>query len=76
MGPLHLKFGATITELSIFQTICLLSSKELTIINTRRLLCLVTVRLLCLDCTGYQVFADLILYIVQILSTSLQLVFR
>ena len=25
MGPLHLNFGAKITELSIFQTICLLS---------------------------------------------------
>ncbi len=28
MGPLHLNFGAKITELSIFQTICLLSIKK------------------------------------------------
>ena len=28
MGPLHLNFGAKITELSIFQTICLLSTQE------------------------------------------------
>ena len=34
MGPLHLKFGATITELSIFQTICLLSKQSATALHS------------------------------------------
>ena len=33
MGPLHLNFCATITELSIFQTICLLSTQQTTYDN-------------------------------------------
>ena len=33
MGALHLSFGATITEISIFQTICLLSKMRCRTVN-------------------------------------------